>query len=182
MTTYSGLWKYDHVPQGKTYGNTASYEAAETHLTGLHVGDFGCGTTAFRNYHTGPYTGIDGSPGHADIIADLTTYQGDYEGVLLRHVADHNPDHWRQIIANAIASASIRCVIVTFIADMDQTKVIAWSKPDPEGRWPRGIPNVGFSTADIAAELTGYEYTTYQLPATGKLAQERLWVIETARG
>ena len=74
----------------QSYGPTNTYYVAQEWLAGLSVEDWGCGYARFKEFHKGPYKGVDGTAGWADHIADLTTYRSDVEGILLRHVLDHN--------------------------------------------------------------------------------------------
>jgi hypothetical protein len=102
----------------ESYGPATSYTIASDWLAGLAVEDWGCGYAQFREYHKGPYTGIDGTEGWADHICDLRTHTSSTEGLLMRHVLEHNPD-WRSVLKNAIASFTQRMVLVVFTPDSE---------------------------------------------------------------
>lgn len=109
------------------YGPSETYALAETWLKGLSIEDWGCGYAQFRGLHEGGYRGIDGTAGWADHVADLRTYQPELrpEGLLLRHVLEHNPD-WRRVLENAVASFQKRMVLVLFTPDSGrEEKVLA---------------------------------------------------------
>ena len=100
----------------RSYGPADTYRIAADWLEGLAVADWGCGYGAFRAHHRGAYLGVDGTAGAADVVADLRSYRTPSEGVLLRHVLEHNPD-WRPILDGAIASFTRRMVLVVFTPD-----------------------------------------------------------------
>lgn len=102
--------------QRRAYGPIDSYLEAEAWLSGLSVEDWGCGYARFKDFHKGGYRGVDGTPGWADHVADLTTYRSSTDGLLLRHVLEHNHD-WRSILTNALASFTKRLVLVVFTPD-----------------------------------------------------------------
>lgn len=107
------------------YGPSDTYVAAEAWLKGLAVEDWGCGYAQFREFHEGPYRGVDGSAGWADVVADLTVYRSSPtarpEGILLRHVLEHNRD-WRRILMNAVTSFDKRMVLIVFTPDSGTRK------------------------------------------------------------
>ncbi len=103
-----------NVPQ---YGRIASYALGALFLEDCkEVEDWGCGYGTFRRFClSSRYIGIDGSesPG-ADHIRDLRHYTSDVEGIFLRHVLEHNPTGWRQILLNVIQSFSKKMVLVIY--------------------------------------------------------------------
>lgn len=102
------------------YGPSDTYRIAAEWLNGLAIEDWGCGYAQFRDFHRGAYRGIDGTRGWANVVVDLTTYNpGETmrpEGILLRHVLEHNSD-WRSILRNAVAGFTKRMVLVVFTPD-----------------------------------------------------------------
>lgn len=109
------------------YGPADTYRIAEEWLGGLHVEDWGCGYAQFREFHRGPYVGIDGTKGWADIVADLRQIAPHATpGLMMRHVLEHNPD-WRRILAGAVGCFTKRMVLVVFTPDSggNDEKVLA---------------------------------------------------------
>jgi hypothetical protein len=114
-------WDVVYAPpaEPRPYGPLASYRLAAQFLGDCaKVEDWGCGWAWFRRYlpDTVRYRGVDGSRGaRADVARDLRLYRASApaEGVLLRHVLDHNPD-WAVILENALASFSRKLCLVFF--------------------------------------------------------------------
>jgi hypothetical protein len=114
------------------YGAVASYQLAAIFLEDCHdVEDWGCGFGTFSRYCLSPhYVGIDGSESPAaDAVVDLRTYRSDVEGILVRHVLEHNPTGWRQIFTNAIESFSKKMVLVIYTPFGDVTRNIRRRSP-----------------------------------------------------
>ena len=110
---------------GAKYGQIASYQVAAIFLGDCReVEDWGCGFGTFRRFCLSPtYIGIDGSESAAaDLVIDLRKYTSDVEGILLRHVLEHNPIGWRQIFLNAIQSFSKKMVLVIYTPFGDVTQ------------------------------------------------------------
>lgn len=137
-----GLWSHAYKErQPERYGSDESYLLAEKFLCGLAVEDWGCGEGRFADFHVGPYLGVDGSAGPAHIKDDLRDRLEFSEGILLRHVLEHNKD-WRKVIENALKSATKMLVIVLFTPLQEKTHEIAWNPGV-------GVPDIGFELADL---------------------------------
>lgn len=109
------------------------------------VEDWGCGFGWMRNYVKQGYRGIDGSGPHADLLADLTEYRSQADGIFIRHVLEHNYE-WAKILTNAVASFRHRLVLVLFTPMADATHEICfWGDP--------GVPDLSFSLADIVSHF-----------------------------
>jgi hypothetical protein len=67
--------------------------------------------------------GIDGSWGYADTHADLRSYGGTSDCILIRHVLEHNTD-WRTILERGVRSFARRMVLVLFTPFSEQTQII----------------------------------------------------------
>lgn len=114
------IHKWPHKPR---YGVEDSYPIGMKWLDDCKVvEDWGCALCHAKTYRKGDYVGIDGTPGKADVIADLSTYKSNVEGVFMRHILEHNPD-WRAILANALGSFTKRMTLITFrpLTDADVT-------------------------------------------------------------
>jgi hypothetical protein len=145
---YHGL----QVDEPQAFGDQTSYRMAGEWLEPCDtVGDWGCGKGAFRHYVPSPrlYYGFDGSnTPFAHEIVDLTTFRCATEGVLLRHVLEHNYG-WRDILRNAAASFTKRMVVVIFtpmiMSAEPRVEEIDFQTLGPLG----GVPDLSFSLAAL---------------------------------
>jgi len=86
------------------------------------------------------YQVVDGSIG---VMRDLQAYRSDVDGILLRHVLEHN-HNWQGILANALASIRHRLVLVIFTPwSSGPTCQIATN-------WA-GIPDLSFNKDELLA-------------------------------
>lgn len=112
-------WK--HNPR---YGQERSYVRGMEWLTPCNlVEDWGCALAYAKSYRIGDYRGIDGTPGKADVIADLSIYRSEVEGIFMRHILEHNYD-WRVILQNALASFTKRMTLILYRPMQDTEKVV----------------------------------------------------------
>src|SRR5665213_2393727 len=132
--TNAGKWdrsyarlKGDGAEGVKTkYGAATTYQIAGAFLAGCaEVEDWGCGRATFRPYCAGTYIGVDGSrTPYADKIAELGTYRSSVDGILLRHVLEHNYN-WPKVLDAAVASFRKRLCVVLFTPFADTTRELA---------------------------------------------------------
>jgi len=131
--------------QHPSYGTATTYTLAAGWLSGCEtVADWGGSTGAFRAYlpPTVNYAVIDGTPqGYpttwvADIVAPC---QLQSDGVLIRHVLDHNRQ-WDQILRNMKQTCLWRAVVITFTPDAETTHVV---------RTKSGWPVINFCPDDL---------------------------------
>jgi hypothetical protein len=140
---------YATLTQPEAYGGDASYRlAAEWVKDCQSVEDWGCGKGWLRSMvDPKAYIGVDGSrTPFADVIADLTTYRSQCEGLVLRHVLEHSRD-WVKILDNAVASFTKRLCIVLFTPLADQTTVLR-TEPDYGD-----VPVISFRLTDLLDRL-----------------------------
>jgi len=152
------------------YGRPASYLLASVFLEDCEVvEDWGCGYATFGSFCLSPtYLGIDGSESPAaERVVDLREYTSDADGILLRHVLEHNPMGWRQILSNAVQSFSEKMVLVIYTPFGDVTRnirreipsdtnvpvAISFRKEDITGCFP---PEVSWFTV-VGEPLEEYE-------------------------
>jgi len=144
----------DASQPGKMYGDAITYRLAAAFLAGCEeVEDWGCGRGAFREFCPGRYIGVDGSKTpYAEKIAELTSYRTKADGIMLRHVLEHNYN-WPRILDNAVASFRKRLCIVIFTPFSDTTRELRHNRKS-------GVdcPDLSLSTADIEARLTGLKF------------------------
>ena len=150
-----------------SYGDTVTYRLAAEWLSGLAVEDWGCGCARFRDLHDGPYLGVDGTPGWCDVVDDLATRRSSTPGLLLRHVLEHDRD-WPVILANAVASATERIVVVTFAPDGTGEQV-GWCEE-------LGVPDIAIPHVAVDAALTGWHVDTWTGPTATAYGAETAWL------
>lgn len=166
---YAGLDPDEPQP----YGDTTTYDIAEGFLAGLDVEDWGCGKGYFRTVHHGGYLGIDGSQTpFADKIVNLCAYKSATEGILLRHVIEHN-DAWEFILVNALMSAEKRIVLVLFTPMVDSITIIA--RPADIG-----VPDIAFPHETMMGFFDNFNWTaTWEDHATAtQYGTERVYLLE----
>jgi len=141
-------WNYSGLGQVR-YGDETTYRLACRWLDDVckTVEDWGCGCAyAKRFFNLAKYKGIDGSQNeYADVVGvDLADYKSDCDGLLLRHVLDHNLQ-WEQILVNALKSFNIRMSLVFFRQFGQKTGVVSVSDSP---LYP-GVPDLEFCENDI---------------------------------
>src|SRR5215831_14458352 len=156
------------------YGSLHSYLLAALFLKDCkEVEDWGCGFGTFSGFCLSPtYIGLDGSDSPAaHAVVDLRKYTSAVEGILLRHVLEHNPTGWRQILANALGSFSKKMVLVIYTPFGDVTRNVRKRNP-PDVRVPVALSfrendivscipqEISWST-QVGAPLAEYETMFY---------------------
>lgn len=132
------------------YGNTVSYKLAEQFLGQMDVEDWGCGAGGFRRIHKGGYIGIDGSKNKfVDVVADLEDFISQTDGLMMRHVLEHNYA-WEKVLDNAIASFRKRMCLVIFTPFDEVTHEI-----DHNLRVGVDAPTLAFKREDIEKHFVG---------------------------
>lgn len=176
----TNLHKWDHwysglcVSEPQAYGDTTTYHLAADWLGDMQVEDWGCGKGFFRTLIPSHfYTGVDGSSTpFADKIVDLCSYRSHVEGILLRHVLEHN-DNWTEILANALVSATERIVLILFTPMTDVTTVIC--RPDDID-----VPDISFSHFELMShvEPAGWTATWADHQTATQYGVERVYLLE----
>lgn len=117
-------WKHK-----ERYGQEPSYIYGMRWLdTCAKVEDWGCALAYAKRYCKGEYVGVDGTPGAADVVADLSTYRSESLGIYMRHVLEHNYD-WRDILTNALESFTEKMTLVFYRPLKSEQKVIIPKNP-----------------------------------------------------
>lgn len=146
-----GLWDYSKASPDQKYGDDdITYEKSMTFLSDCPlVEDWGCGFGTAKKFCKTQYRGIDGSKGPlTDVIVDLREYKSEADGILLRHVLEHNHD-WKKVLDNAIASFKKKLVIILFTPLSANTKQIATN-------W-NNVPDMSFRKDDILEPLKDFQ-------------------------
>lgn len=128
----------------ESYGDNTTYVFGAEFLSDCEsVEDWGCGRGWARQFfsdvsYVGVDMGVDGQVTDnpfADKLVDLTQYTSDVDGILLRHVLEHNYE-WRKILANALASAKKKVYVVTYTEFHDEQETLWEYKGIPTLRLP----------------------------------------------
>jgi predicted SAM-dependent methyltransferase len=158
---YSNLKK---TPSAYRYGDTITYRLAANFMQDCtSIEDWGCGAGGLRRFcDPESYVGVDGSQNpHVDVVDDLRTRRSKPQGIVLRHVLEHNYD-WRSVLTSAMASATEKVCVVLFTGFVDQTREI-----DHNRHAGVDAPTLAFSKADIEAFFTGCEFELLENLKTG---------------
>ena len=140
------------------YGEALTYRMAAAFLADLEgVEDWGCGKGGFRLFCQNKYKGIDGSETpYADEIADLTTYRSAPEGILLRHVLEHNYD-WEKILASAVASFRKKLCLILFTPFAEATAEIAHNR-----HLGVDVPDLSLAATEIERHFDGLRFRLFR--------------------
>jgi hypothetical protein len=170
-------WYKDLTPQDMgsfRYGDTVTYLMASAFLADVSdVEDWGCGAGGFRRYRRKGYVGVDGSrTPFADRIVDLCTYTTRVEGVLMRHVIEHNYQ-WEKILDGAIRSFTRKLCLILFTPFAAETREIAHNRM-------RGVdvPNLSFSRTDIEGKFAGLRWELFDnIPTDTGYGIEHVYLV-----
>lgn len=180
MTNKSMLGKWDRWYKNIKnigsfrYGNTITYQLAADFLRDIpEVEDWGCGTGGFKRLYKGKYTGIDGSSNpFVDKVADLREYRSDVDGIIMRHVLEHNYD-WELILKNALASFQKKLCIVIFTPFVERTGEIAHNK-----KFGVDVPDIAFNKEQIEAAFYGLRWRGESHKTNTAYGIEHVYYIE----
>lgn len=156
--TNIGRWEavYADVSEPSPYGDDTTYRIAADFLRRCRtVEDWGCGRGWFRGFLPPDcgYVGVDGSHSpFAERIADLETYRTTCEGLLLRHVLEHNRG-WRGILDNALASFTRRLALILFTP-------LAESEVELARCGRTGAPDISLPEAELRQRLADFDVVT----------------------
>lgn len=136
------------------YGNTITYQLAADFLADMaEVEDWGCGTGGFKRLYGGKYIGVDGSTHPSvDKLVDLRTYRSNVDGIMMRHVLEHNYD-WEEVLAGAVSSFKKKFCLIIFTPFMDTTREIAHNK-----QHGIDVPDIAFCRKDIERFFEGLKW------------------------
>lgn len=164
------LWKPPPGPP-VSFGEDTTYKKAMDFLCGCDkVEDWGCGSGYAKKFmKEGVYVGVDGSRSEAcQVHTELAEYRSVTEGILLRHVIDHNPD-WRLILENAVASFTRKLVLIVCTPLSEETKRIATNWDD--------IPDLSFRREDILEFFEGLDVREETLRTATQYGVEHVFYV-----
>jgi SAM-dependent methyltransferase len=170
-----GLWDYKKAEAPFPYGgDDLTYKKAMDFLSDCEVvEDWGCGTAYAKRFCTIPkYVGIDGSESKfADKVADLREYVSEADGILMRHILEHNHD-WRKVLENALKSFKKKFVLVIFTPFQEKTKVLALNAGYGN------VPDIGFRKQDLEDLLQGFAYSEQALRTKTQYGVEHIFFVQ----
>lgn len=165
---------YAGLTEPAPYGDSASYRILAEHVADCAtVEDWGCGKGWMRNFIPDDrYRGVDGTHTmFADEVADLCRYRSDVDGIVMRHVIEHEWE-WNLVLANAMASFRRRFALALFTPLQDETRQI-------DHTMIVEVPDIGFAEADIVAHFNGLPYERIVLdPSPTKYGIEHIYLVE----
>jgi beta-1,4-mannosyl-glycoprotein beta-1,4-N-acetylglucosaminyltransferase len=171
-------WYKDVTKRGPfKYGNTLTYRLAGEFLKDMGtVEDWGCGTGAFKDFYTGRYVGVDGSKNpFVNKVVDLREYKSDPDGIIMRHILEHNYD-WRKILDNALSSFKKKFCLVLFTPFVDKTGVIAQNK-----KYGVDVPDIAFKREDVESKLKGLKWRMESHRTRTQYRIEHIYYIERSQ-
>lgn len=175
MADMRGKWR--HADDSPFDASLGSYQRAAAFLDrpDWTVEDWGCGKARFKSFvKSAHYIGVDGSAGYADILDDLRNPLPERpvcDGIMLRHVLDHN-EQWTAVLHAALMHAVSRVCIVLFVPPHDGPEVDKVLLRSSESKWwDAGIPDVAINPAalELCIRNHGFTFTKECLlsPGTG---------------
>lgn len=175
-----GVWNevYKNGGDRHMYGDDTTAKMAASFLHNVDtITDLGCGWGGFKNYikpHQ-QYIGVDGSNSpHADIIADLETYTTKCEGILLRHVLEHN-HNWYKILENVVQSFTKKLIIVLFTPFVVSTQIIN----SYDNWYGHSMVDIAFNKNDLIKHFVTYDWSLHEnIPTNTQYKAEHIFYIE----
>lgn len=151
---WDGWYKDVNTMGSFAYGDTVTYRLAAEFLADMpEVEDWGCGTGGFKRLYQGKYTGLDGSANpFVDKIVDLRTYRSSIDGIMMRHVLEHNYD-WPEVLTGAVSSFKKKYCLVLFTPFTTATHEIAHNK-----KHGVDVPDIAFDKKDIERFFAGLKW------------------------
>ena len=165
------VWDYSGIAEPRPYGPDTTYQLGMSWLaeTCSSVEDWGCGYAYARRFAPAGciYTGVDASPGFADVVAELDGYTSSPDGILMRHVLEHN-DVWRMVLENALKSFRKRFALVMFTPWTENTFPLV----------PHEMLDIGFRKQDVTGYLEPFEVREQHLVTATQYGQEHIFYVE----
>lgn len=156
------------------YGETATYLMAAAFMVDMpEVEDWGCGTGGFKRFYRGRYIGVDGSKTLiATKIADLCTYRSNVDGIVIRHVLEHNYE-WAKVLDNAVASFRRKLCLILFTPFVAETREMASNRAHGID-----VPDLAFRREDIEARLGDHPRQLYaSIPTSAGYGVENVYFV-----
>jgi hypothetical protein len=138
----------------RLYGDMTTYLIGAAFLADVdEVEDWGCGAGGFRRFCLAKYIGLDGSrTPFADKTVDLCTYRSTANGIMMRHILEHNYQ-WEKVLKSALESFRHKFCLILFTPFVETTHEIGHNRPIGID-----VPDLAFSRADIERHFSGLKW------------------------
>ena len=158
-------------PKLHKYGDTSTYQIAADFLSDMEkIEDWGCGPGRFRKFYNGKYIGVDGTKNiFVDKVKDLRKYKSNTDGIIMRHVLEHNYD-WEKILKNAVKSFKKKFCLILFTPFAVTTHQIDFNEKI-------GVPDIAFKKEDIEKCLDKCEWEVETIPTNTIYGIEHVYKI-----
>jgi SAM-dependent methyltransferase len=155
-------WDYRGVRVAPSGGDGQTYEATAAWLAELgcnEVQDWGCGTAWARKIFVQRgirYVGLDIAPGFADEIVNLVNFVGQTDGIVMRHVLEHNYA-WKDILRNALASCRHLALVIFTPFTRGEECRLAWNARE-------GVPDLSLNKTELTGILEQWKEKRLKTP------------------
>lgn len=156
--SFDPIGKWWHGGPSTQFGLANSYMLAAAFLDGLPVvEDWGCGAGWARRYFLrSTYVGVDGSKSpHCDVVDDCRTRGTRPDGIMLRHVLEHNPQ-WVKLLTNALDKFKSRLIVISHLATKP-TSILVQNED-------AGFPSIWLGEDELLPLITPYRPIIIQTP------------------
>lgn len=180
--TNRGKWGTLITGEQRPFGDEMTYHRAAQFLADCEqIEDWGCGFGWFSKIMSGlsdaHVQNLDGTKtDYADRVVDLYFYRSRAEGILLRHVLEHNND-WRQVLENALYSFQRKLVIVTYTPFTEETQ----NRGDHQFEDGTTVPVISFRLEDLQecfAKHPEISVSEERLETMTEFRDERIFYLE----
>lgn len=156
------------------YGDTITYRLAAGFMADIgEIEDWGCGTGGFKRFYKGKYTGVDGSFNpFVDKVVDLREYQSSVDGIVMRHVLEHNYD-WKLVLENAVASFNKKLCIILFTPFGPETKEMAHNI-----KYGVDVPDISFNQKELESFFNGLKWKMRSYETKTSYGVEHVYFVE----
>ena len=177
-----GRWSTLITGTQRPFGDEVTYHRAAQFLADCEqIEDWGCGFGWFSKIMAGHNDAhvqkLDGTKTEfSDRQVNLCNYRSQSEGILLRHVLEHNHD-WRQVLENALHSFQRKLVIVIYTPFTDETH----NRNDHEFEDGTTVPVISFRLDDLQdcfAKYPEISVSEERLQTRTEFRDERLFYLE----
>lgn len=161
---------YEKATEPVSFGDSLTYELGAKFIGELAVEDWGCGLGWYRQFAKGPYRGIDGAPSKfCDEVTDLSLYESKTPALFMRHVLEHNPFDWRDILDNAVHSFEQRMVLVIFTPFTKELAIRV------KGYAP---PDVSFNRRQLTSRFVDCHWKSQKVNTATEYGAEQVFYLE----
>lgn len=180
--TNRGKWGTLITGEQRAFGDEITYHRAAQFLADCEqIEDWGCGFGWFSKIMSGHsdahVQNLDGTKtDYSDRQVNLCCYRSRAEGILLRHVLEHN-HNWRQVLENALHSFQRKLVIVTYTPFTEETH----NRGDHEFEDGTRVPVISFRLEDLQECFKKYpeiSVSEERIQTNTEFRDERLFYLE----